>query len=986
VPLSLVLGPANAAKAGEVLGAYALAARRDALLVVPTAADVAHYERELAAPGVTLGRPLTFSGLIEEIALRAQHRRLRLTPLQRDRVLRRAIAALRLETLSGPAAGAGFARSAGRLMAELEQARVDPAWFASALKRWAGAANERQAYARELAAIYRRYIDELAAHDRDDDERFAWGALDALRERPESWGATPTFLYGFDDLTPIELDAVETLSQYVGAAVTVSLTYEPDRPALAARANVVEELRGLAQSVTQLPALDEFYASDSRAPLHHLERHLFEPDSPVLEPGDAVALMEAGSERTEAELVAAEVSTALRDGVDAQDIVVICRSLSRSAELYERILARYGVATTSARRVPLGHTALGRSLLGLARYALQPSSERSVADLLAYLRHPGVAPCETVDLFEREVRRQRGRTGSALRMYGQVLRPALAQIERLRLASERLTAVGAGTRALLAAPHRGEAPTLDGSQQQDAWAAAAVFQALDELEQLGGAITSAELIELLDGLQVPVHSAPPAGAVLIAEPLAIRARRFRRVFVTGLCEGEFPSPQAAATDPFLDDDRRRELALSTGLVLPQPVDPLDRERYLLYACVSRASERVVFSYRTSDEDGNLVIASPFLDDVAALFPPSWRARRRRRLLADVVWEVGEAPTERERMVAEAFASRAGAGAGPSGQRAGGPAETRVLSESALGHVRHREIVSAGALEAFAACPVKWLVERQLQPEQLDPDPDALTRGSFIHTVLERVFARMDGPLTRETLPVAERLLHEEMRGPEAAADRSKLALDQATEVRAAILRGIEAELLRYLRAEAADGNGWPPIVTELRFGLDAEVEDAMPPVVLDDGEQQVLLGGIIDRVDADPRDQSRVILRDYKSGAKRETWPGARWVGDRQLQVALYMIAAQRLLRVRAVAGFYQPLAGEDLRPRGVYEEGVPVGASAVSRDALDPAELEQLLREVEDQAVALGGALRRGELTPCPERCSPDGTCRYPGICWAVR
>ena len=56
VPLNLVLGPANAAKAGEVLGSYALAAQRDALLVVPTAADVAHYGRELASPGVTLGR------------------------------------------------------------------------------------------------------------------------------------------------------------------------------------------------------------------------------------------------------------------------------------------------------------------------------------------------------------------------------------------------------------------------------------------------------------------------------------------------------------------------------------------------------------------------------------------------------------------------------------------------------------------------------------------------------------------------------------------------------------------------------------------------------------------------------------------------------------------------------------------------------------------------------------------------------------------
>ena len=392
---------------------------------------------------------------------------------------------------------------------------------------------------------------------------------------------------------------------------------------------------------------------DSRAPLHHLERHLFEPDPPVIDPHDAVVLMEAGSERTEAELVASEVLVALRDGVDPGEIVVVCRSLDRSAELFERALGRYEVPTTSARRAPLGHTALGRALLGLVRYALQPGSQRNAEDLIAYLRHPGIAATEAVDLFEREVRREGGRTGSALRMCGPALRPAMAELERLRLAPQRLAAIAPARVSCW----RRRTVALRGpwiaAEQLDARAAAAVFKALEELEQLGEErIAAAELIELLEGLQVPAHGARPAGAVLIAEPLAIRARRFRRVFVTGLCEGEFPSPQAAATDPFLGDDRRRELALGTGLVLAQPTDPLDRERYLLYACVSRATERVVFSYRSSDEDGNIVIASPFLDDIAELFPPDWRAQRRRRLLADVVWSTSEAPTERERMLAE----------------------------------------------------------------------------------------------------------------------------------------------------------------------------------------------------------------------------------------------------------------------------------------------------------------------------------------------
>jgi hypothetical protein len=985
VPLTLVLGPANAAKAGEVLGAYALAARRDALLVVPTADDVGHYERELAAPGVTLGRVLTFPGLIDEIALRAGYRRSRLTPLQRDRVLRSAIASLRLQTLAGAAAGVGFAHAARRLIVELEQQRVDPGRFSQALRDWSrSGSSQLVAYGRELASIYRRYVGELERLDREDSERFAWGGLDALRASPESWGSTPVFLYGFDDLTAIELDAVETLARRTGAPLTVALTYEAGRAALAARATVVEELRALAESVTQLPARDEHYAPDSRVSLHHLERHLFEPDPPVVEPGDAVVLMEAGGERAEAELVAAAVLGALREGVRPEEIVVVCRSLASGGEVLERGLADVGVTVTSARLVPLAHTALGRALLGLTRYALLPSAQRTVDDLIAYLRHPGVVePVDAVDRFERTARRQGGRVGAAMRMSGPELHDAFAAIERLRQAEDRLAALSEVARGLVAAPHRGQAALLGSEEQPDARATAVVMEAIEQLRQLDERrLAAADLIELLEGLQVRAHGSASGEAVWVAEPLAIRARRFRRVFVTGLCEGEFPSAHATGVDPFLGDDRRRELALATGLVLGQADDPLHRERYLLYACVSRATERVCFSYRSSDEDGNVVMPSPFLDDVAALFPADWRERRRRRLLADVVWSVEQAPTERARRLAAVFEHSQG------GPDPGEPAATRFLSDAALRHVRHRDVVSAGAIEKFAGCPLRWLVEGQLDPKNLEPDSDALTRGSLIHAVLERVLARLGSALTPETLTAAERLLHEEMRGPAVAEHRMKLALDQAADVRAAILRGIEAELLRYLRHEAAYGCGWQPLVTELRFGLDAEAEAGeMPAVELVAGAERALLHGIIDRVDADPRDPGRVIVRDYKSGgSRRETWPAARWVSDDQVQVALYMIAVQRLLGVRAVAGFYQPLAGEDLRPRGAYAEGLGAGAGGVSRDELPAAELERLLAEIEGRVVALAATLRRGELTPCPDTCSPDGTCRFPGICWAAR
>ncbi len=56
----------------------------------------------------------------------------------------------------------------------------------------------------------------------------------------------------------------------------------------------------------------------------------------------------------------------------------------------------------------------------------------------------------------------------------------------------------------------------------------------------------------------------------------------------------------------------------------------------------------------------------------------------------------------------------------------------------LTHVRHKDIVSGGALETYADCPVKWLMDRQLSPARFEPDPEPLVRGSYMHEALEEI--------------------------------------------------------------------------------------------------------------------------------------------------------------------------------------------------------------------------------------------------------
>jgi ATP-dependent helicase/DNAse subunit B len=954
VPLTLVLGPANSAKAGEVLGAFADAAPRGALLVVPTSLDVDHYARELAGERAVLGTVITVAGLSGEIARRVGYAGRRLSTIQRERVLRRAIAGAELTALGRSASAQGFAPAAGNLIAELQRSLITPEGFAHALETWAAEDRRRARYAHDLAAVYIAYARELERIGRVDGELFAWRALDALRSAPGRWGGDAVFFYGFDDLTGLERDAVETLARVAGAQVTVSLTYEPGRAALSARAETVEELRPLAERLLTLPALDEHYQASSRAALHHLERGLFEPEPRPIEPNGTVCLLEAGGERAEAELVAAEVLTLLERGVAGDEIVIVHRSLDRAAPQFQHVLDLYGIPVASGHRVPFGQTALGHSVLALARCVLR---ERSAQDLVEYLRSPGMLDSPDIaDALEATIRREGIRTAAEARAR---LGWELNDLDALAEALDPLGELARQARRLFALPYQGRAPALTPDQELDARALATLLDALVQLDELGETIEGGELVELLEDLQVPAGKPVRPGAVLIADPLAIRARRFQAVFVCGLQEGEFPL--AGRPEPFLSDDRRRELAACAGLRLRPSEDSLARERYLFYACVSRATARLTLSYRSSDEEGNLALPSPFIADVAQLLSEEWPERRRKRLLADVVWPAARAPTPREQA-----RSRAAAAEPPDGTVA--PPDLHI-GEAALSHVRHRQVVSAGALESFADCPVKWFLERELQPERFDTEPDPLTRGNYMHGVLEELLTRLEGPVTPESLPDALRMLDDVL-----AEQTAPLAPGRSPAVREAALQSIQADLQRYLRHEAAGGCPWNPAALELRFGFEEE-EGSLPSLRLD---HEVSVRGVIDRVDAD---RGRAIVRDYKSGSNRPERQGARWASDRQLQVPLYMLAVRELLELEPVAGLYQPLGGGDLRARGMFVKGTPLGQWAVANDGREPEELEQMLEDARERALAVAAQLRGGELEPRPSTCSRDG-CRYPGIC----
>ena len=336
-------------------------------------------------------------------------------------------------------------------------------------------------------------------------------------------------------------------------------------------------------------------------------------------------------------------------------------------------------------------------------------------------------------------------------------------------------------------------------------------------------------------------AAPPPDGVLLADPLAIRARRFRAVFVCSLQDAEFP--RRPEPEPFLSDEDRRGLARASGLVLPLHEDVLDRERSLFYAAVSRPEDVLFLSWRSSDEEG---------DPLSSLALPRGRpgavhgravgrrAARRHARRRDVGAE-GRADAAR---AAPRLRLRPRGGA--SRRRSRRPRIPPCWRRSP----RARRSRARG-IEAFAACGVRWLVEQVLQPERdragsrADAPRLARARG-----------ARADARAARASAPGTARLAPERL---DAALEALRDAL--AEHVRAGghgarhrvVLHGLAADLERYVRREAACGAGLEPDAARMALRRRGRTRTAR----CRSGAGRRRSAGRVDRIDVGPGGDAR---------------------------------------------------------------------------------------------------------------------------------
>jgi len=990
--LRLIRGPLNSGRRGLVLRGFRAALDRDPVLVVPNYDDVVDFERELCGDGAVVGGSvMTFGGLFGEV-LHAAGRPAgpELSEVQRLRAISVAIGECReaLGPLRRAAARDGFPAALDRLLDELQASGLDPAHLAAG-----GETLEGSAYLNDLATLAAGYARTRDLLGRDDAHTIARRGIDSLLDDEGPRTGRPTFVYGFDDLTGNQLELLAALS--ARTEVTVAVAYEEGRPALAARAGLLEKLRGSIEIEDEV--LTEATAANTPNPLlFRIERGFGDGDGTIATEHEGLAFLRSAGTRGEAEAIGAEVAKLIANGSSPGQIAIVLRDPRRRGPLLASVLESYGVPTALEARLPVAGTGVGGALIGLLEAEF---GDGRAGDLLRYLRGPSGASPREVDWFERSLRLRRARTAAAALATwtgeGHDLPPDLARLRKAAAVAKLVGEVGRiATEMAWRAPRRGEGDpsTEETGELRAAGAIAGACAGLAELGDLAPAPD--ELAGILRGLDFRPWAGPVGDRVRIADPYRLRAGRFDHVVVASLQDGEFPRRDRDG-DPFLSEGQRLALGLERHR------DTEAEERYLFYACLSLPRRGLILSYRESDEDGRAESRSPLLDEVRRLLAPAPPARgldaveesiSTVRDLTRVVHRIEAAPSERE--LARSLAARgpgadvaelaAAAGAGAeatrrlvdevkvarraeSASRAPGPLRAPAVTESLAAIAAH----GGTTLEEFDLCSYRWFAGHELDPQPLEPTPDALVQGGLMHAALERLYAERPGG---DRLPRPASLELWQERGREAIATlRAERGLGRHPAERA-IVRRVERLLGRFLAEEAGRARGgFEPWLLEATFG---EREDSDRPVLEIDGWA---LHGAIDRVDRDPAGNALVL--DYKVASN--VTPREKFEERAKLQLQLYLLAVAEHWGARVVGGLYHPLRGSSARrPRGAVLDEVAdelYTYRLYGNDVVNEVGFAEMLDEARQRAGAIVARMRRGDIRRDP---GPRPGLRGHGVC----
>ena len=923
-----------------------------AILLVPEQATYAAEKQLVGMLGGLLGVEVySFERFSERLLERFSKVRPFLSVEGRHMILRRAAYKNRgaLTVFSRVSERRGFAESMDQWIGRMKQSCITPEQLEDALRKL------------DPDSLLSRKLHDMLLLYRDS-ERFMkdryLSAQDLLTEvldvLPQA-DLAHTYVY-IDELDRPREQVTRLLHAILLHAKHVTITIRAERdPALAAlfqpETERAEALRAFCAEHGLTYAEREFSAQSAKVDpaLLHAGRQLFSSDpKPYPEATDAVTVTGYATQALEAEETANRILALVRDhGMRYSDIAIVASSL----ETYGPLLRR----ACRIRKIPLFFDA-SRPILGHAATDFVLSSVRAAAsglnvnDLLHILKS-GYANVDAADTEHLENYLLRyGLYGSALTAplsIGEVpdgaeraraaIVPKLTSLKESLLkktASEKVRGLyaylkGADLRGQLKA----EADALlEAGESQDAQTYAQMWNTLMTLLMQIDAIMGdtemgmKEFCALLEeGLSSYSIGILPGSAdqVVLGDLVRTRLSRCKALFLLGCNEGVFPPSRS--DDALLNNAELRRMS-DAGLSVWGDSAMLSRaDRLQLYTLLTKATERLHFSYACSDGHGDLT-ASPLLRAAEDLFP--------HRKTAIVLSPEDPLPPNEEvgfSMLSDALREYRADGTvrlmlpalydrfmndPDTRERADALYRTRALMHDRvlLDRTTARRLygdapmMSASRLEQFARCPFAQYLKHGLRAEERKEATERADNvGTFLHDALDAFVkaAQNDGAdLKSMTQQQADAILDRIL--PPLIAEHNdgiftrNARLHEALIVNLRLIRWCVYSLLRQLR----EGR-FTVAATEASFGT----EGGLDPVTLTlrDGTR-VKLHGKIDRIDR-TEDGRLFRIVDYKTG-RSHTFDPTKFRSGETIQLPLYLEAAKQL-GGEAVGMYYMPLTAD---------------------------------------------------------------------------
>ena len=756
-----------------------------------------------------------------------------------------------------------------------------------------------------------------------------------------SVGATGhIYIDGFMDFTGAELMVIKALLSK-NADLTVCLTcdglygdsehFEQSRIA----ANTL--LRYAKEQNIEAEIISPERASDKAAALTFLEDKLFSYTSELYEnTNGCICLLKADSIRSECEMAAAKCLEFVREGkYRFRDIAIAVRGFDSYSAALEESFRFYGVPIFTARR----GSVLQKPVAALIVDAFEIILGGWDADaVLSYMKTglTGISQ-EDCDLLENYITMWniRGAMWTRAKSWGQ--HPDGFGLEKTELSAIKLAKIDAVRRELalplIALSENGKTAQTASEQAKALSAFLAEIKLPETLEKKAAELYSArrELLasEYSQLWEIVLKSLEQTAAILGDTPMTqeqfsklflqtlsqydvsaipvsldsvsagemdrMRRRNIKHLIILGASDDRLP--QMKMGGGLLSSEERDELS-ELGICLGGGTDELSRELSLIYNCITLPSETLTVSYCAFDSNG-------------AQTRPSFLISRARLLFG-----LEEMPLELSKIRLSAdgpaflLAANALGGADKNSSLAFSyfseteedrrslhklkqKAEKRRgrLSDSSVKSLYGEKLsLSPSRTEAYSACRFSYFLRYGLKlNERESAGFEAPELGSFMHYVLENVASEISKGVGFKNI------------SPE---ETSEL-VDKYTELYIAdTLGGFEEKSPRFVylfgrlrpsvRRVAADmvrelaKSDFAPLDFELGLGGGGE----LPPVRLYDGENELFINGIADRVDG-YMSNGKLYLRiiDYKTGKKSFSLSDI-WYGM-GMQMLLYLFALE---------------------------------------------------------------------------------------------